>query len=371
MGQVVKQLTLIQKSDSLQHKCIKMDKMTHLIEDKTLLLAQTQDYNLNEQNGALHIVDAILATHPKLMKLEETYEWGLWAGRWTLFWIGTYFKCVLYSHLWDKYKKREFKPIDLLILVTSVVQHLNSINLIYNGLLVMLFDISSEQLVKEWVCTLPRLLFQFEICYSCIGSLGVSIFRIIYIKNHLWVKYCLGEKKILTIILFGGFAVTVVCMLLLSYNDYERIFKETCLLSPSVPLLEELDEYEQSRGNDSIYLHWIQCRRILFIILVCVTLAELIIYIIFFQHMYQHDNSVNLRVLLESKAIRRRNQRNAITFFGQFCSFAFEIGLNIIMISAVEGNASWGVVILFKMVAFTSMAIIEDLTSASLRRILI
>ena len=84
--------------------------------------------------------------------------------------------------------------------------------------------------------------------------------------------------------------------------------------------------------------------------------------------MYQHDNDVRLQVLLGSKVIQRRNQRNAITFFGQFCSFAFEIGLNMVMISAVEGNASWDVVILFKMVAFTSMAIIEDLTNPSLRR---
>ena len=128
------------------------------------------------------------------------------------------------------------------------------------------------------------------------------------------------------------------------------------------------DEYELSRGNASIYFHWIQCRRILFIILISATVSELIIYIIFFHHMYKHDNNGRLRILLGSKVIRRRNQRNAITFFGQFCSFAFEIGLNLLMISAVEGNASWGVVILLKMVAFTSMAIIEDLTNASLRR---
>ena len=157
-------------------------------------------------------------------------------------------------------------------------------------------------------------------------------------------------------------------MFLLSYNDYDRTFKETCLLSPSAPLLKVLDEYEQSRGNASIYLHWIQGRRILFIILISATLAELIIYIIFFHRMYQHDNNVRLQNLLGSNVIRRRNQRNAITFFGQFCSFAFEIALNMVMISAVEGNASWGVVILFKMVAFTSMAIIEDLTNSSLRK---
>ena len=338
------------------------------MKNSTIALDSRNEYLISNPDEQFHLVEAELAIRPKLMNLEDAYEWGIWAARWSLFWIGTYFKCILYAHLWDKYKKREFKPIDWLILVTSVVQHLNAINLIYNGLLVMLFDISSEQLVTEWVCTIPRLLFQFEVCYSCIGSLGVSIFRIIYIKNDLWVKYSLGEKKMLVIVLFGGFAITGVCMFLLSYNDYDRTFKETCLLSPSTPLLQVLDEYEQSRGNNSIYIHWIQCRRILFIILVAATLCELIIYIIFFHHMYQHDNDVRLQVLLGSKVIRRSNQRNAITFFGQFCSFAFEIGLNMVMISAVEGNASWGVVILFKMVAFTSMAIIEDLTNASLRR---
>ena len=338
--------------------------MDHNIENKPIILGLYP----KTEGIVFRVVEADLAIQPKLMNLEDAYEWGLWVARWTLFWIGTYFKCILYLHLWDKYKKREFNPIDLLILVTSVVQHMNSINLIYNGLLVMLFNISSEELVTEWVCTLPRLLFQFEVVYSCIGSLGVSVFRIIYIKNHLWVKYSLGEKNMLSIVLFGGFWLTGVCMFLLSYNDYDRIFKETCLLSPSAPLLQVLDEYELGRGNASIYFHWVQGRRILFIILISATISELIIYIIFFHHMYKHDNNGRLRILLGSTVIRRRNQRNAITFFGQFCSFAFEIGLNILMISAVEGNASWGVVILLKMVAFTSMAIIEDLTNASLRR---
>ena len=83
--------------------------------------------------------------------------------------------------------------------------------------------------------------------------------------------------------------------------------------------------------------------------------------------MYRHDNNEGLRRLLGSNIIKLRNRRNAITFFGQFCSFAFEFSIGILIICAVKGDAPWGVVFVLKVVCFTSMSIVEVVTSTTLR----
>ena len=81
----------------------------------------------------------------------------------------------------------------------------------------------------------------------------------------------------------------------------------------------------------------------------------------------KHDNNERLRRLLEINVIKRRNRRNAITFFGQFCSFAFEFSFGIAILCAVKGHAPWIAVFILKALSFTSMSIVEVLTSSSLR----
>ena len=103
-----------------------------------------------------------------------------------------------------------------------------------------------------------------------------------------------------------------------------------------------------------------------------VTISELSIYIILFRFMYLHDNNERLRRLLEPNVIRQRNKTNAITFFGQFCSFLFEISVWILFMFAmlIGGKSSVGLLAAFsilKTISFTCMTVIEVMTSSSLR----
>jgi hypothetical protein len=137
------------------------------------------------------------------------------------------------------------------------------------------------------------------------------------------------------------------------------------------PILFILDEYEQSRGNPSILSYWATTRMTIDVILMFMVVAEIIIYIIFFHHMYKNDNSQGLRKLLDPGMIHSRNKRNAITFFGQFCSFIFNFSLTLVfLLTAVIGIRSKGLVFarfFIKMVSFPAISILDVLTSTTLR----
>ena len=104
------------------------------------------------------------------------------------------------------------------------------------------------------------------------------------------------------------------------------------------------------------------------------TISEIVIYILLFRFMYLHDNTERLRALLEPQVIRKRNKNNAITFFGQFCSFLFEVSVWMIFTFAMlVGKGSvllLALVSILRTIFFTCMTIVEVMTSSPLRSFL-
>jgi hypothetical protein len=141
---------------------------------------------------------------------------------------------------------------------------------------------------------------------------------------------------------------------------------------PKGPLLQILDEYEQSRGNVSIILYYLEVNAGIAFVMLVMLISEIIIYCIFFHHMYKHDNNQRLRRLLEPQVIKRRNRKNAITFFGQFCSFVFEFtGLVLFTVAYLIGTRATSlhlVAIVFSRISFAIMPMVEVLTSDVLRK---
>ena len=162
--------------------------------------------------------------------------------------------------------------------------------------------------------------------------------------------------------------MTVLFVLLWSSHDYEQLLRETCMAFPRHQLLQILDDYEQSRGNASIISYFRNVRIMSGFVLMSPTIAEIIIYFIFFHYIYIHGNGERLRRLLEPTVIKLRNRTNAITFFGQFCSFVFELSSAIFIICALKGwGEAWGVIFVLKLTCFTSISMIEVFTSGTLR----
>ena len=99
--------------------------------------------------------------------------------------------------------------------------------------------------------------------------------------------------------------------------------------------------------------------------------CTMVIYIIFFRIIYKHDNNENLKRFLEPDVIRGRNQRNGITFFGQFCSFVLQMITVIFYMIQVafktSENQLFDIFLMIRTTLFAGMAIIEVLTSKNLR----
>ena len=150
-------------------------------------------------------------------------------------------------------------------------------------------------------------------------------------------------------------------------HDYAEVFRDTCMAGPSHQLMQILDDYEKSRGNSSIYDYWHDQLTIITVVFVLMATAEITIYITFFYHLFRHDNNETLGRLIGADDIKHRNKQNAITFFGQFCSFLFELSIGILSIFAINGEAPFFVVSILKVIGFTSISLVEVLVSGNLR----
>ena len=92
-------------------------------------------------------------------------------------------------------------------------------------------------------CMVTRYLIRFNIFYSSIGSLGVSVYRILLIKHDYWLKDVVGERIIINFILYGGLLLTTACTLIAAFNEYDKLINDTCMIAPMF--------FESQLGPDS------------------------------------------------------------------------------------------------------------------------
>ena len=315
---------------------------------------------------------------PLILRSIPKSSWIVCGIAWLFILIASYFRSILYSHLYSKCRNKQLTSIDILILISSVVQHLANVGRILFFTLLLSEGFSSEY--WDWkmeakglvLCGAFRITMGFEYYYSGLGSLGIAIFRVMYVKFDRMVKDVIGETNLLKIILYGGIGLAVILLSSLFLNDYEQLQMKHCHTPANFNIFKILDEYEQGKGKSSIYQYFIYPRIASGGIMLLVTISELSIYIILFRFMYLHDNNERLRRLLEPHVIRQRNKTNAITFFGQFCSFLLEVIIWILFLFAmlIGGKYSVGLlaaVSILRTISFTCMTIIEVITSSSLR----
>ena len=160
--------------------------------------------------------------------------------------------------------------------------------------------------------------------YSVLGGFGIAIYRILLIKYDILIKEKVGEKRLLGIILFFQTLVISVC-LGVQNNIGRTTIRPKCMGLPYGHVLDILDMYRISLGDDSVIVFQTSLHMFMASMFLFITIAELIIYIIFFHHLYKHDNNERLRLVLDAEIINRRNTRNAVSFFAHFCSFVAEI----------------------------------------------
>ena len=354
--------------------------MSYFLQNKTVVIGNISLIQGISETLFVHILEGRDSMRPLILRSVPKSAWIVCGIAWCFILIASYFRYILYSYLCRKYREKQMTSIDVLILVHSIIQHLANISRILFFTLLLSQDASAEYWdwkmdnTGKFFCVLFKITIAFEHYYSCTGSLGIAIFRMMYIQFDTLIKDIIGASNLLKIILFGGLGLTGLFVYTLFLNDYEHLLMEHCHMPANLYLLRILDEYEQGKGGLSIYEYFIYPRIAIGGILLLITISELVIYIIIFRFIYLQDNTEMLRALLEPQVIRKRNETNAITFFGQFCSFLFEVSVWMIFTFAMlVGKGSVLLLAVFSIlrtIFFTCMTIIEVMTSSSLRSFL-
>ena len=258
----------------------------------------------------------------------------------------------------------------MLILVASLIQHTVCAMYVLSRVLVVSYDALLPTITGQSYCFVAFNAFKFEMYYMTVGSFGLSLFRILYLKEEGWVKYGIGERRLFKVILFGGVGIAVLLATLGRGTTNFHIFVDQNCATPGPIFFEILNAYGKSKGNNFEPMGSLT-QKIAILALMAMTTTEMLIYTTFFYHVYQHDNHQRIVRLLEGGVIHARNRNNAISFFGQFYVFISEIGIWIfIMILVSGGQTALDMRVLFPVfrpIAFALMSTIEVLTSNMLR----
>ena len=347
--------------------------MTYYLNNQTIYLNSQPSTN-QENEFFVWLVSAEDAMMYHIRDLPKHYQWICITLVWLMVSIILYFRSLLYSHLYQKYRQKEFNAINVLTFVEAILDQITVMAFAVFFTVIVVSDAQPEEIAGPWFCYPITLLYRFVIFYTPLGTLGISIYRILLLKHDILVKYVIGLDNMMYIILACGIGLATVCTFLISITDYEALFTKTCtIIQPERrQVLDMLERYELSQGNPSIYGYWQDIRILLATCMLMTTFSQLIIYTIFFHHLYKHDNKETLRRVLDPNVIKLRNRQNAITFLGQFCSFIFELSFTVLIHLAVwmgdKENKLVGITVIAGGITSTGGSIIEVLTSPSLKK---
>ena len=324
------------------------------------------------QNGVYHGLEIIQGTINKtgIFAMPKWAQWTCVCITATLLVVGSYFKSILYKHMYHKFQSKQNKSVDILILTAAVIQHVGAIFYVFNMFFTVWNDLSILDIFGQWYCLITVIyLSKFEIVYTIIGRFGLAIFRtVLILKGHL-VKKPFVQKFAVAATVFGGLLLTAVIVLTHGGHTHVQKFHEQTCMHPSKFTLGIFADYDSSRGNDlptTSLLNQIQ-----HIGLMLVLIAEITMYISFFHKLYKNDNNEQLKRLLGADTIKQRNRENAITFLGQVYGFVFQMAFMvfIVLLFSIGKNS-----ILFssfllgtRTLGFALFSIVEVMTSEALK----
>ena len=235
--------------------------------------------------------------------------------------IGSYFKCILYQFIYSHKRDWMHRPINVLTLTSAIIHHVTHISSGTWHALVCLVDTPLGHFVGDDICWVMMVIGVYGIVYLSVGSFWIAIYRTLYIKCESWVKYVIGEKMLLMIVLFLSIGISgIICFLHVIEDNGHRTGYNMCT-GLSVTQTELLMEYGYSRGDEPITTTYLGKLTTLS----CITfqLIEFVLYLWFFYHRYKNDNG-NIGKLIRQEDVQQRNAKNAGTFLGQFYGFIVE-----------------------------------------------
>ena len=320
----------------------------------------------------IHIYTGQDVLSPGILNLQIEVSYLFCTLEWLAIVIGSYFKGIIYKCLYEKLQRKEFTEVDSLILANCVIQHTGILVYEIRKTIILVNRSSLEYILNHQLCSAMYVIMEFEFLYSVVGSLGVSVYRMLLVKSNRLIKNKIGVKVLRNIVLFAGLAITSFFITMMNMNNVNKFIGEKCVYLKDKAILKLIDNYQQSIGEDSLFSLWHFSRTITLKILGVMTVIEISIYSFLFHYMYKHDNNEKLKRLLNPAAIRQRNRTNLFTFVGHFSLFVLKLTLNIIFVLAVlfgdRENGLWMISLMIKTISFAILSSVEILMSSSLRQ---
>ena len=280
--------------------------------------------------------------------------------------IGTFFKCIMYLYVSTLNTKR---PINTLIVTSAIIHHTTHLIVGTWYILVLLNDIPLGNLYGTDSCHIMMSIAVFGLVYLNAGSLGISIYRVLYIKHESLVKYIIGENVLLMIVLsFSLFLTALATQLYMAEETGQKTGINMCTGLSVTQALIYID-YNISRGESLETTMYKE--RITIVFCLAVQTIELSIYIWFFYTRYKNDNG-NITMLMSQEDTHQRNLKNIGTFLGQFYAFMVEYSFLIsLLVFEIFANADTqnyrALLVVLKFADFGLLSCVEVLSSPQLR----
>ena len=288
--------------------------------------------------------------------------------------IGSFFKAITYAYVFARDAKKEWthRPINVLIVTSTSIHHVTHGWLVIWFILALMNETSLEDLLDSNWCHVTQNIGVYGTAYLSVGSLGIAIFRVLYIRHESWVKYAIGERALLGIILSLSILISALLTILFTIESSSQRFQNNMCKGISSIHAQILIDYQLYQGEQLLTTAYLQMG----VTAVCLAFqtAEFIIYAWFFYYRYQNDNG-NMAKLLTEDVIRSRNVKNIGTFVGQFYGFIMEYSfLFLIFLLAFfedEKNIHLKAILcMIKYIHFGLLSAVEVLSSPNLRAFL-
>ena len=93
-------------------------------------------------------------------------------------------------------KGRMHRPVDVLIMINAFIHHVTHGYLGVWQALILIINTPLGDFVGSDFCWITVVVGVYGLIYLSVGSCGIAIYRILYIRHDYWVKYIIGEFKL-------------------------------------------------------------------------------------------------------------------------------------------------------------------------------
>ena len=348
--------------------------MTLHLQNKTISLESIE--SRDGDSSLLAIIQSYSVLAPQFLLMSRTAQIATNVISWMNAVVFTYFRCIVYCFILKQYKQKNITEVNILTIIVCLAQHLEIIGNSFHEAIMIAIGDDWPNSIQPLYCFININMNMFYWYYSVVGSLGIAVYRILLIKYDFLVRYKIGKRTIMWIILMGEFVLMAFFIGTRSiFNPFRNPLMPMCMYQTTKSIVQILDDYQMSLGYlsllDSYILLGISAGSLCLILEV----VEIVTYVLFFHHMYKHDNNERLKKLLGADEIKRRNSRNAMSFFSAFCSFVVETASIVMLMFFLKFSAPESGLLVFAILLrkfnLTAMAIIEVVTSYQLKSMII